>query len=100
MRLQIRTLFAIAAGCLLALPVAMPLARDAGRDYPRCVQACNAARTSCEARCNTDCAALYPNNASQRRACENACHAICVDQEQECKDVCRTIKGGGTVEEP
>ena len=100
MRSHVRTLFAVAAGCLLALPVAMPLARDAGRDYPRCIQACNASRAACEDRCNTDCAALYPNNAAQRRACGNACHGICVTQEQECKDRCQAIKNGGTGEEP
>ena len=100
MKSHIRTLFALAAGCLLALPVATPFAREAGRSYPRCIQVCNATRTACEERCATDCADLYPTNPSQRRSCETACHGICVSQEKECKDVCQTIKKGGTVEEP
>lgn len=100
MRPRVQTLLILAAGCLLALPVAMPQAREAGRDYPRCVQACNATRNACEGRCTTDCTALYPNDPSQRKACQSACHGICVNQEQECKDRCRTIKNGGSPEEP
>jgi len=100
MRSSVRTLLALAPGCLLALPVATPLARESGRDYPRCVQGCNSTRGACEDRCTNECADLYPTSATQRRACENACHGICVDQEQECKGICRNIKNGGTPEEP
>lgn len=100
MRPKARFIFSLAVGCLMALPVSLPLARSAGRDFPRCIHACNVARTNCEDRCQTDCTALFPTNASQRRACVSACHDICVNQEQDCKDRCRAIKNGESPQEP
>ena len=100
MRTKARFVFSLAVGCLMALPVSLPLARSAGREYSRCINACNVARSNCEDRCRSDCAAAFPTSASQRRACESACHAICVTQEQDCKDHCRANKKNDTPEEP
>jgi hypothetical protein len=73
---------------------------SAGRDFSRCVQSCNGTRKACQDACKTDCRELYAQGTVERNTCESGCSDICIDNSQECKDVCLNIKNAPSPEEP
>ena len=94
MRSATRFMCSLALGVILTASLSHTLARDASKDYPRCIKACDAARTTCDGQCDPDCLALFPDNPEQRRACVDACHTVCLEEQQDCKLRCKAIKDG------
>ena len=84
---------------LLVLSQFGTIQADAGRDFPRCVQSCNETRNACKSQCDADCGVLYPPGTEQD-ACISDCNAVCIDNSQECKSVCQTIKNPPSPDEP
>ena len=94
----LRLLVAVMAVAMLQSYVT-DLVADPGRDFPRCIIQCNEIRQACRDRCDVDCAAAFPPGAA-RDACIAACNDVCVNNSQDCKDVCRAIRDGETPEDP
>jgi hypothetical protein len=88
----------LAVAALLVVQVGGPYA-SAGRDFSRCIHSCNETRTICKENCATECAAAHPKG-EDRRACESSCDEVCIDNSQECKQICQNIKDPPSPEEP
>lgn len=71
---------------------ALALGQPAGRNFARCIQSVNEIRRMCETRCETECPSIAATDPSLLDACLHACHAACVELEQETRKLCKTIE--------
>lgn len=71
---------------------ATPATAECGRCFSRCIDAVNLIRKACEDRCALNCAALFPADETMFDACRSSCNAVCVDQSEDAKLLCRITR--------
>lgn len=91
--------FIVLALLPLALqPVTLPIAAGAGRGPIRCNQACQEIQVACDDRSDAICLATFAESEEKYVACRVSSKTLCLDLEQECRQICFSSRDGQKIE--